>query len=113
MEGEPFGWQTARDESTDSRVGSGYGKHVDARSDGRVGDLSARISDSRSAGIADDGDTRAQFQLGHKLLGARALVVHVVADGGGVDLEVVEQLLRLPGVLAGYAVDTSQNAQCP
>ena len=40
-----------------------------------------------------------------------ALVVHVVADGGGGDAEVVEELLGLAGVLAGDAVDAAQDAK--
>ncbi len=51
------------------------------------------------------------FQLCDELFGARALVVHVVADGGSVDLEVVQQLLRLARVFAGDAVYASQHAQ--
>ena len=40
-----------------------------------------------------------------------ALVVLVAADGGGCDLEVVEQLLRLAGVFAGDAVGALENIE--
>ena len=39
--------------------------------------------------------------------GAMALVVLVAADGGGCDVEVIEQLLGLAGVFAGDAVDVA------
>ena len=41
-----------------------------------------------------------------------ALVVQVVADGGGADFEVIEELLGLAGVFAGDAVGLAQDAEC-
>ena len=113
MEGESLGRQAARDQPADRGVRAGNREDIDTGSDGRSGDLSAGIGNAGRAGIADDGDARALLQLCHELLGARALVVHVIAHGGRANLEVVQQLLRLPGVFAGDAVYLTQHAQRP
>ena len=104
VEGESLGWEAAGDQRADGGVRAGNREDVDAGGDGGCGDLSAGVGDARCAGIADDGDPCTLFQVCDEFLGAGALVVHVVADGGGVDLEVIEQLLGLPRVLAGDAI---------
>ena len=104
MEGEALGGEAAGDEGADGGVGSGDGEDGDAGGDGGCGDLGAGVGDAGSACVADDGDAGALFEGFDEFFGARALVVHVVADGGGADLEVVEELLGLAGVFAGDAV---------
>ncbi len=116
MEGEGFGRfpsssQAAGDEGADGGVGAGDGKDGDAGGDGGCGDLAAGVGDAGRAGVRDDGDARAGLERGGELHGAASLVVHVVADGGGADVEVIEELLGLARVLARDFVDRTQDAE--
>ena len=73
--------------------------------------MAAGVGDAGGSRVADDGDARTRPERGGKLDGAARLVVHVVADSGGTDVEVVEQLLGLARVLAGDLVDRAQHTQ--
>src|SRR6185312_15506338 len=99
------------DEGGQSCIRPRDGEDEDAGGDGGRGDLGARIGDAGRAGVGDDGNARAGFQFRDELLGASSFVVLVVADGGRRDLEMVEELLRLAGVLAGDAVAGAQHTQ--
>ena len=103
--------EAAGDERADGGVGAGDGEDGHAGGNGCRGDLAAGIGDAGRARVADDGDARAGLQRGGQLDRAARLVVHVVADGGRADVEVVEQLLGLARVLAGNFVDRAQHAQ--
>ena len=69
------------------------------------------IADARHSGVGDHGDAPAGLERLDQLGGTLVLVVLVAAHGGGGDLEVVEQLLRLAGVLAGDAVHAAEHVQ--
>ena len=104
VEGEALGGEAAGDEGADGGVGSGDGEDGDAGGDGGCGDLGAGVGDAWSACVADYGDSGALFEVFDEFFGTGAFVVHVVADGGGADFEVIEELLGLAGVFAGDAV---------
>ena len=106
--------EPAGDERADGGVGAGDGEDGDAGCNGGCGDLASGVGDAGRARVADDGDARAGVESGDKLRGAAGLVVLVVADGGGTDLEVVEELLGLARVLASnfvYRAQYTQSAQ--
>src|SRR5260370_42215597 len=111
VEGESLRWEATRDQAADRSICAGNWKDVNSGGDGRSSDLSAWICNSRGASIADDCNPCAPLQLCRELLRARALVVHVIAHGRRVNLEVIQQLLCLPRVLAGDAVHAAEDTQ--
>ena len=111
MEGEALGGEAAGDEGGEGGVGSGDGEDRNAGGDGGLNELGAGVGDAGSAGVRDDGDAGAGLELGYKLLGALGLVEEMVAEGGGDDLKVVEEFLRLARVFAGDLVGLAQDAK--
>src|SRR5260370_22335238 len=111
VEGESLRWEAARDQAADCSIRAGNREDVDSGGDGRSGDLPSRVGNPRRAGIADNRNPGPQLQLRRKLLRAGALIVHVIAHGWRVDLEVIQQLFRLARVLTRDAIDTTQDAE--
>ena len=101
----------ARDQRADGGVRAGDGEDGDARRDGCRRNLAAGVGDAGGSRVADHGDARAGLERAGKFGGAAGLVVHVVADRGRANGEVVEQFLGLARVLAGNFVYRSQHAQ--
>ena len=103
--------EAAGDEGAEGGVGAGDGVDGDAGGDGFGGDGGAGVGDAGHAGVGDYGDAAAGFEGFDEFGGAGVFVVGVVADGGGADAEVVEQLGGLAGVFAGDAVDGAEDAE--
>jgi len=103
--------KAAGNERADRGVRTRHGKDGDSGGDGGGGDLSAGVGDSGRSRVADHGDSRSRLERRCQLKGTARLIMHVIADSGGANLEVVEQLLRLARVLAGDAIDRAQHTQ--
>ena len=69
------------------------------------------IADTRHAGIAHDGNIITIFQVHNQLWCPFQLVVLVIADGTLLNPVMIQQLLRLAGVLAGNEIDLFQRTQ--
>ena len=79
--------------------------------DGQRDQPVSRVGDAGHAGIGDQRDLRAAFEVHDQLGGPGHLVVLVIADGARLDAVVAEQLLGLARVLAGDQVDFFEHAQ--
>ena len=73
--------------------------------------MGARVGDAGGSGVRDDCNARAGFQFGGKLFGTASFVEEVITDGGGVQIEVVQQLLGLARVLTCDLVGLAQDTQ--
>jgi len=73
-------------------------------SNGLGGQPASGVADAGHSGVGDHGDAPARLERLHKFMRTTALVVLVATHGRGRDLEVVQQLLRLACVFAGYPV---------
>ncbi len=103
--------QSTRNECADRRVGARDRKHLHSRLNGSRCNLAARVGDARCPRIAHHCDPRPGLQRLGKLCRAARLVVHVVADSRRADAEVVQQLLGLPRIFTGDAIDGAQHTQ--
>jgi hypothetical protein len=103
---QPAGYQC-----TDGRIRAGNGKYRHTCRNRRRRNLATRVGDAWRASIADHGNARAGLQLGGKLPRTTCFIVHVVAHRRRADVKVIEQLLRLPRVLAGNLVYRPQHPQ--
>src|SRR6185437_2747527 len=105
--------QPAGDQGGECGVGAGDGEYGDAGGDSGGGDLRARVGDSGCSSVGHNGDARTALESCDQFFGAGSFIVLVVADGRRFDLEMVEEFLRLAGVLTGDAVCGAQHPQRP
>ena len=110
---EPAGLQPRGDQSRQRGIGSGNGDDRQAGSNRGAHQFQSWVGKGGHAGIGDHSHTAALLQQGHQFLGAGLFIVFVIADRGGINVEVVEQLLRLAGVFAGNAIDAPEHTQRP
>ena len=103
--------QAGGDQRSKRGIGSGDRNDRDACRHRRAHQVQSRIREGRRTRIADHCDPASLLQEGYQLQRSRLLVVLVVADGRGGDGKVIQQLLRLAGVLAGNAVDFLQHPE--
>ena len=85
--------------------------HPDSLRDGLAHQPVAGIGDQRRARVRDQRHARTRFQFLDQLRCAHGLVVLVITDRRFVDAVVIEQLARLPRVLASHQVCLAQNPQ--
>ena len=75
------------------------------------GDLAAGIGDAERARVADNRNPRLSGERCGELHSPARLIVHVVADRRGANVEVVQQLLCLKRILAGDLVDKDRSTR--
>ena len=71
----------------------------------------ARVADQRRAGVADQRAAFAVAQARHQFRAALGFVVVVAADQTGLDAQMVEQRLAVPGVLGGHPVHLAEHLE--
>ncbi len=79
--------------------------------DGKRDQPKAGVGDAGHAGVGDERDFGAAFEVDDQFGGLRHLVMFVVADGSGMNTVVGEKFLGLARVFAGNQVDFLEYAE--
>ena len=107
-EAEGIGGQTAGDERAEKCGRSGDWNDRDVMADGEGHQAEAGVGDAGHTGIGDESDALALFEMHDEFCRLGELIVLVVAGRVGLDAVMVEELLRLPGILASDEIDFFQ-----
>src|SRR5207237_10593195 len=102
--------QTTRDQRRNERRRSRNRNGCNAAFDGQREQAESRIGNSRRPGIADYRDPRSRSKLLDEFRRPRGLIVLVIAGRTRGYSVMIEQLLRLTGVLAGDEINLLQHS---
>jgi hypothetical protein len=105
------GGQSARGQPGDESAWAGDGFDATARIESRANDTLPGIADARSAGIRDERHFLALLEALDELFAALCFVEFEIAQEGLFDIEILEQVSGVAGVLGGDDVAFAQGAE--
>ena len=113
LEGEPGGGQARDRQGVHKGAGPRNGHHRDILGGTLGHQLLAGVADGRGAGVGDQGAALPGQQTGDQLIPPGVGIVAVIAHHGLLDVQVVQELHRHPGVLCGDEIHRPQGVSRP